>query len=218
MTQMLNALEQRPHKGESSRTEMQKNAENLHQRVVICPRAQPWGFSPTLIQNDAETVKRSKMKNRTARTSERKNAVNVLTQKCITARTARRCRFHVLKNPDMDHDVLNLEEDVELRPKHYIGLDTMKDVGEPKQEQAGLKVSKYQELNMVNDVEELKLKKKLELEISEDLDLNKVNNREEQKPQKAVELRVSNVVDLNKVKNVEELKQEKALELKVSKV
>ncbi|KAL2340512.1 hypothetical protein Fmac_008452 [Flemingia macrophylla] len=35
--------------------------------------------------------------------------------------------FVVLKNPDMDHDVLNLEEDVELRPEHYIGLDTMKD-------------------------------------------------------------------------------------------
>ncbi|KAL2325448.1 hypothetical protein Fmac_024506 [Flemingia macrophylla] len=125
---------------------------------------------------------------------------------------------NVLKNPDMDHDVLNLEEDVELRPEHYIGLDTMKDVGEPKQEEAGLKVSKNKELNMVNDVEELKLKKKLELEISEDLDLNKVNNREEQKPQKAAELRVSNVLDLNKVKNAEELKQEKASELKVSKV
>lgn len=124
---------------------------------------------------------------------------------------------NILKNPDMDHEVLNLEEDMELRPEHYMGLDSMKDVGEPKEE-AGLKVSKNKELNMVKDVEELKLRKKLELEVSEDLDLNKVKNVDELKPQKAAELKVSNVLDLNKVNNEEELKPEKAAELKESKV
>ncbi|KAL2320071.1 hypothetical protein Fmac_029040 [Flemingia macrophylla] len=41
MTQMLNASERRPNTGESSRTEMQKNAENLQQSGAICPRVQP---------------------------------------------------------------------------------------------------------------------------------------------------------------------------------
>ncbi|KAL2336913.1 hypothetical protein Fmac_011359 [Flemingia macrophylla] len=41
MTQMLNASERRPNTGESSRTEMQKNADNLKQSGEICPRVQP---------------------------------------------------------------------------------------------------------------------------------------------------------------------------------
>ena len=60
----------------------------------------------------------------------------------------------VLKNPDMVHEVLELEEDMELRPEYYVG-HTMKHVGEPKEE-ARLKVSKNKELNMVKDLEELK--------------------------------------------------------------
>ncbi|KHN16162.1 Vesicle-associated protein 2-2 [Glycine soja] len=122
---------------------------------------------------------------------------------------------NVLKNPDMVHEVLELEEDMELRQEYYMG-HTMKHVGDPKEE-AGLKVSKN-ELNMLKDVEELKPQKKLEVEVSEDLDLNKVKNAEEWKPEKAAELKVSKVLDLNKVKNAEELKPEKAAELKVSKV
>ncbi|KAG5127468.1 hypothetical protein JHK82_028303 [Glycine max] len=115
----------------------------------------------------------------------------------------------------MVHEVLELEEDMELRQEYYMG-HTMKHVGDPKEE-AGLKVSKN-ELNMLKDVEELKPQKKLEVEVSEDLDLNKVKNAEEWKPEKAAELKVSKVLDLNKVKNAEELKPEKAAELKVSKV
>ncbi|TKY52171.1 Vesicle-associated protein 2-2 [Spatholobus suberectus] len=120
----------------------------------------------------------------------------------------------VLKNPDMVHEVLKLEEDMELRPDHYMGLDTMKDVGEPKEE-AGLKVSKNKKLNMVKDVEEMKPQKKLE--VSKDLDLNKVKNTEELKPEKAAELKVSKVMDLNPVNNVKELKPEKERELKMLK-
>ncbi|KAK8467941.1 hypothetical protein PHAVU_007G183900 [Phaseolus vulgaris] len=123
----------------------------------------------------------------------------------------------VLKNPDMVHEVLKLEEDMELRPDYYMGLDTMKDAEEPNEE-ARLKVSKDKELNMVKDVEELKPQKGLEVEVSKDMDLNKVKNEEELKPEKATELKVSEVMDFNKVKNAEELKPEKATELKVSKV
>ncbi|KAK7356024.1 hypothetical protein VNO80_15290 [Phaseolus coccineus] len=120
----------------------------------------------------------------------------------------------VLKNPDMVHKVLKLEEDMELRPDYYMGLDTMKDVEEPNEE-ARLK---DKELNMLKDVEELKPQKGLEVEVSKDMDLNKVKNEEELKPEKATELKVSEVMDLNKVKNEEELKPEKATELKVSEV
>ncbi|RDX96398.1 Vesicle-associated protein 2-2, partial [Mucuna pruriens] len=137
-------------------------------------------------------------------------------------------RLQVLKNSDMVHDVLKLEEDMELRPEHYMGLDTMKDVGGSKEE-AGLKVSKNKELNMVKNVEELKPQKKLELEVPKDLDLNKVkntadelvlnkvNNADELKPANAAELKVSRVLDLNPVNNVKELRPEKETEFKMSK-
>ena len=74
----------------------------------------------------------------------------------------------------MVHEVLELEEDMELRQEYYMG-HTMKQVGDTKEE-AGLKVSKN-ELNMLKDVEELKPQKKLEVEVSEDLDLNKVKEK-----------------------------------------
>ncbi|CAJ1976252.1 unnamed protein product [Sphenostylis stenocarpa] len=112
----------------------------------------------------------------------------------------------VLKNPDMGHEVLKLEEDMELRPDYYMGLDTMKDVEEPNEE-TSLKVSKDKELNMVKDVE-----------VSKDVDLSNVKNAEEQKPEKATELKVSKVLDLDKVKNEEELKPEKEAGLKVSEI
>ncbi|CAJ1976190.1 unnamed protein product [Sphenostylis stenocarpa] len=123
----------------------------------------------------------------------------------------------VLKNPDMGHEVLKLEEDMELRPDYYMGLDTMKDVEEPNEE-TPLKVSKDKELNMVKDVEELKPHKNLEVEVSKDVDLSNVKNAEEQKPEKATELKVSKVLDLDKVKNEEELKPEKEAGLKVSEI
>ncbi|KAL2344506.1 hypothetical protein Fmac_005791 [Flemingia macrophylla] len=108
-------------------------------------------------------------------------------------------RPSVLKNPDMDYDVLNLIEDVELRPEHYIGLNTMKDVGEPKQEEAGLKVLEYKELNMAE--------KERELTMSKDMDLKSVKNVEELKPEKQVELRVSKSIEkLKLMKAIEEMK------------
>ncbi|KAK7344209.1 hypothetical protein VNO77_13562 [Canavalia gladiata] len=122
----------------------------------------------------------------------------------------------VLKNPDTVHEVLKLEEHMELKPQHNMGLDTKKDVGEPKEE-AGLKVSKNEELNTVKDVEELKPPKRLDLEVAKDTALNEVKNAEELKPEKAAELKVSKVLDLNKINNVKELKPEKEMQLKVSK-
>ncbi|KAH1192084.1 Vesicle-associated protein 2-2 [Glycine max] len=139
-----------------------------------------------------------------------------------------RGRFtNVLKNPDMVHEVLELEEDMELRPEYYVG-HTMKHVGEPKEE-ARLKVSKNKELNMVKDLEELKPQKKLEnveelkpekaaeLNVSKVLDLNLVNNVKELKPETETELKMSKDLELKTVKNAEELKPEKETELKISK-
>ncbi|XP_027365737.1 vesicle-associated protein 2-2 [Abrus precatorius] len=130
----------------------------------------------------------------------------------------------VLKNPDIVHEVLKLEEDselkleedTELKPEHDVGLDTLKVVGEPI-EKTGLKVSKNEELSIIKDVEELKPQKKLELEVSRDMDLNNVKNAEELKPEKAADLHVSKVLDFGTINNVKELKPEKEKELKVSK-
>ncbi|XP_022640930.1 vesicle-associated protein 2-2 isoform X1 [Vigna radiata var. radiata] len=123
----------------------------------------------------------------------------------------------VLKNPDRVHEVLKLEEDMDLRADYYMGLDTMKDVEEPNEE-AQLKVSKDKQSNMVKDVDELKPQKRLGVEVSKDTDSTKVKNAEELKPDKATQFKVSNVMDFNKARNAEELKPEKATELKVSKV
>ncbi|BAT75579.1 hypothetical protein VIGAN_01346100, partial [Vigna angularis var. angularis] len=88
------------------------------------------------------------------------------------------CVCQVLKNPDRVHEVLKLEEDMDLRADYYVGLDTMKDVEEPNEE-AQLKVSKDKESNMVKDEDELKPQKKLGVEVSKDTNLTKVKNAEE---------------------------------------
>ncbi|KAK7277878.1 hypothetical protein RJT34_22897 [Clitoria ternatea] len=121
-----------------------------------------------------------------------------------------------LKNPDMIHDVLNLEEDMELKPERDMGLDTVEDVGEPKEE-TGLEVSEIEELNAVKDADKLKPQKKSEVEVSKDLDLNKIKRAEELKPEKEAEMEVSKGLDLNPLNSLKEMKTEKGTELKVSK-
>ncbi|XP_061349430.1 vesicle-associated protein 2-2-like isoform X2 [Gastrolobium bilobum] len=116
---------------------------------------------------------------------------------------------------NMFHEVLKLEEDMELKPEHVMGLNAMKHVEEQKEE-PGLKVSKDEVLNTVKDVEELEPRKKLELKVSKDLDLNTEENSEEPKPEKEAELKMLKDLDLNTVNNVEELKTEKVA-LKVPK-
>ncbi|XP_019428242.1 PREDICTED: vesicle-associated protein 2-2-like isoform X2 [Lupinus angustifolius] len=110
-------------------------------------------------------------------------------------------------------NVLKHEDDTELKLRQDKGLKTMNGVQEPKE--AGLKVSKYENLNLVKDVKELK-PEKAKLEVSKDLDLNITNNVKELRVVKEAESKWLKGMCLNTVKNVEELKPEET-ELKVSK-
>ncbi|XP_019428243.1 PREDICTED: vesicle-associated protein 2-2-like isoform X3 [Lupinus angustifolius] len=115
--------------------------------------------------------------------------------------------------PMVFKNVLKHEDDTELKLRQDKGLKTMNGVQEPKE--AGLKVSKYENLNLVKDVKELK-PEKAKLEVSKDLDLNITNNVKELRVVKEAESKWLKGMCLNTVKNVEELKPEET-ELKVSK-
>ncbi|KAE9611955.1 hypothetical protein Lal_00048948 [Lupinus albus] len=118
--------------------------------------------------------------------------------------------------------ILKLEEDMELKMEQDKGLKTTNGVDEPKE--AGLKMSKDEELNTIKDEEELK-PEKAKLEVYKNLDLNMVKNvkelkvsknSEELKPEKNAEFEVSRDLELKTAKNVEELKPETEAESKVS--
>ncbi|CAI8603391.1 unnamed protein product [Vicia faba] len=123
----------------------------------------------------------------------------------------------VLKKPDYNkvHEV-ELEEDVELRVEYDMGLDAIKNVEEPGEE-AGLKVSRDEELSPAKDVEELKPQIKIEVEVPKDLDSITVKNAEELKPGKEAEMKESKDLGSIRIKNAEELKPGKEAELMVSK-
>ncbi|KAE9618994.1 hypothetical protein Lal_00047357 [Lupinus albus] len=115
--------------------------------------------------------------------------------------------------PMVFKNVLKHEDDMELKPRQDKGLKTMSGILEPKEE--GLKVLKYENLNIVKDMKELK-PEKAKLEVSKDLYLNTTKNVKELKVVKEAESKLSKGMYLGTVKNVVELEPEET-ELKVTK-
>lgn len=123
-------------------------------------------------------------------------------------------KVHIPKHTKV-RDV-EIEEDMELKVEYDMGLDAIKDVGEPREE-AGLKVSRVEEMNSVKGAEELKPQKKIEVQVSKDLDSITVKNAEELKPGKEAEMKVSKDLGSITVKKAEELKPGKEADLNVLK-